>query len=141
MINVDISLLIQMGLFLTLMIILNQFVFKPMVALLEERERRIKDPGSDAKGMEAEVEKMRLQYEATLNDAKLKAIEERNRLRKEGTDLEQDIVKGAYKASEETMATVRASIEKETAAARESLRAEVKSLSGSMAAKLLGRAV
>ncbi len=141
MIEVNYSLLIQMGLFLTLMIILNKFVFKPMVALLEERERRIKDPGADAKGMEAAVEKMRLQYEATLNDAKLRAIEERNRLRKEGTDLEQDIVKGAYKVSEDTMAEVRGRIEKETSVARETLKAEVKSLSSSVATKLLGRSV
>lgn len=141
MISVNFTVLIQMGLFLTLMIILNKFVFKPMVTLLEERERRIKDPGSDAKGMEAEVEKMRLQYEATLNDTKLKAIEERNKLRKEGTDLEQDIVKGAYRTSEEIMSEIRGRIEKETNAAREALRAEVKSLSSNVATKLLGRSV
>lgn len=141
MISVNFTVLIQMGLFLTLMIILNKFVFKPMVALLEERERRIKDPGADAKGMEAEVERMRLQYEATLNDAKLKAIEERSRLRKEGTDLEQDVLKGAYKVSEETMAEVRGRIGKEAGIARESLKAEVRLLSSTVATKLLGRSV
>ncbi|HLB05307.1 MAG TPA: ATP synthase F0 subunit B, partial [Thermodesulfobacteriota bacterium] len=67
MISLNFTLFIQMGLFLVLMLILNHFVFRPMVALLEERDKRIKDPGADAKGMEAEVEKMRLKYEATLN--------------------------------------------------------------------------
>lgn len=141
MISIDYTLLIQMGSFLVLMVILNLFVFRPMVALLEEREKRIKDPGTDAKGMEAEVEKMRLQYEATLNEAKLKAIEERNRLRKEGADREQEIVKGAYKAAEGTVSEVKERIEKELSIARETLRKEAESLSSNVAEKLLGRAI
>lgn len=141
MISLDYTLLIQMGSFLVLMVILNLFVFRPMVALLEEREKRIKDPGTDAKGMEAEVEKMRLQYEATLNEAKLKAVEERNRLRKEGADREQEIVKGAYKAAEGTVSEVKERIEKELSIARETLRKEAESLSSNVAEKLLGRAI
>lgn len=141
MISLNFTLFIQMGLFLVLMLILNRFVFRPMVALLEDREKRIKDPGADAKGMEAEVEKMRLKYEATLNDAKMKAIEERNRLRKEGTDREQELVKAAYKVSEETLSEVKGKIEKELSAARATLRIEAASLSASVAEKLLGRAV
>lgn len=141
MISIDYTLLIQMGSFLVLMVILNLFVFRPMVTLLEEREKRIKDPGTDAKGMEAEVERMRLQYEATLNEAKLKAIEERNRLRKEGADREQEIVKGAYKAAEGTVSEVKERIEKELSIARETLRKEAESLSSNVAEKLLGRAV
>lgn len=139
MISLDFTLFIQMGLFLVLMLILNRFVFRPMAALLEEREKRIKDPGADARGMESEVEKMRLKYEATLNDAKLKAIEERNRLRKEGTDREQEIIKSAYKASEETLSEIKERIEKEVGIARETLRKEAVSLSSNMAGKLLGR--
>ncbi|MEK7850784.1 MAG: hypothetical protein AAB275_02770 [Deltaproteobacteria bacterium] len=141
MISLNFTLFIQMGLFLVLMLILNRFVFRPMVALLEDREKRIKDPGADAKGMEAEVEKMRLKYEATLNDAKMKAIEERNRLRKEGTDREQELVKAAYKVSEETLSEVKGKIEKELSAARATLRIEAASISASVAEKLLGRAV
>lgn len=130
-----------MGLFLILMFILNRLVFGPMVSLLEEREKRVKDPGTDAKSMEAEIEKMSLQYEATLNDARLKAIEERNGLRKEGADQEQEIIKSAYKASEETLSEVKERIEKELGIAREALRKEAAALSSSVAEKLLGRAV
>lgn len=141
MISLNFTLFIQMGLFLILMLILNRFVFKPMVALLEEREKRIKDPGADAKGMETEVEKMRLKYQATLNDAKLRAIEERNKLRKEGTDREQEIITSAYKASEETISEIKVKIDKEVGIARETLRKEAVSLSSNMAEKLLGRSV
>lgn len=141
MISLNLTIFIQMGLFLVLMLILNRLVFKPMVSLLEEREKRVKDPGTDAKAMEAEVEKMRLQYDASLNDAKLRAIEERNRLRKEGTDREQEIIKGAYKASEETLSEVKGRIEKELGIAREALRKEAAILSSNVAEKLLGRAV
>lgn len=141
MISIDYTLLIQMGSLLVLMVILNLFIFRPMVALLEEREKRIKDPGTDAKSMEAEVEKMRLRYEATLNDAKLKAIEERNRIRKEGTDREQEIVKGAYKAAEGTVSEVKERIGKELSIARETLRKEAESISSNVAEKLLGRAI
>ena len=141
MISLNLTLLIQMGLFLTLMLILNRLVFRPMVALLEEREKRIKEPGADAKGMEAEIERMRLLYEATLNETKLKAIEERNRLRKEGADKEQEIIKEAYKAAEETISEVKGKIEKDLASAREILRKEAESLSSNVAVKLLGRSV
>lgn len=141
MISLNFTLFIQMGLFLVLMLILNRFVFKPMAALLEERDKRIKDPAADARGMEAAVEKMRVRYEATLNDAKLRAVEERNRLRKEGTDREQEIITSAYKASEETISEIKGRIEKEVGIARETLRKEAISLSSSMAEKLLGRAV
>jgi F-type H+-transporting ATPase subunit b len=141
MISLDITLLVQMVLFLTLMLILNRFVFRPMVSLLEEREKRIKEPGSDAKSMEEEVERMRLQYEATLSDAKLKAIEERNRIRKEGAEREQEIIREAYKASEETLSEVRGRIENELRVAREALRAEAAVRSNEVAERLLGRAV
>lgn len=141
MISLNFTLFIQMGLFLILMLVLNKLVFKPMSALLAEREKRIKDPGADAKGMEAEVEKMRLLYETTLNDAKLKAIEERNKLRKEGTDREQEIIKAAYKSSEETISEVKIKIDKELGVARETLKKEASSISAKVAEKLLGRAV
>lgn len=140
MISLNFTLFIQMGMFLVLMLILNRFVFKPMAALLAEREKRIKDPGSDAKGMDSEIEKMHLQYEATMNDARLKGVEERNRLRKEGAEREQELVKGAYKASEEALSDVKEKIERELGAARESLKKEAASLSVDAAEKLLGRA-
>lgn len=139
MISLDLTLLIQMGLFLTLMLILNRFVFRPMAALLEERGKRIKDPGTDAKGMEAEVEKMRLRYETTLNEAKLRAIEERNKLKKEGAEMEREITQTAYKAAEEMMSEVKERMDKELSIARESLRREAGSLSADAAEKLLGR--
>lgn len=141
MISLNFTLLIQMGLFLTLMVILNIFVFRPMAALLAEREKRIKDPGADAKGMEAEVEKMRIQYETTLNETKLKGIEERNRIRKEGSDREQEIIKSAQKASEEMMSELKGRIEKEVGDARNFLRVEASALSVNVSEKLLGRSI
>ncbi len=141
MISLNLTLLIQMGLFLALMVILNMLVFRPMAALLEEREKRIKDPGTDAKGMEAEVEKMRIRYETTLNETKLKGIEERNRIRKEGSDREQEIIKSAQKASEEMMSELKGRIEKEVGDARNFLRVEASALSVNVSEKLLGRAV
>lgn len=141
MISLNITLFIQMGLFLVLMLILNTLVFRPMAALLAEREKRIKDPGTDAKGMEAEVEKMRIQYETTLNETKLKGIEERNRIRKEGADREQEIIKSAQKASEEMMSELKGRIEKEVGDARNFLRVEASALSVNVSEKLLGRSI
>lgn len=141
MISLNITLFIQMGLFLVLMLILNTLVFRPMVALLAEREKRIKDPGTDAKGMEAEVEKMRIQYETTLNETKLKGIEERNRIKKEGSDREQEIIKSAQKASEEMMSELKGRIEKEVGDARNFLRVEASALSVNVSEKLLGRSI
>ena len=58
---------------------------------------------------------------------------------KEGTDREQEIIKSAYKASEETLSEIKERIEKEVGIARETLKKEAVSLSSNMAEKLLGR--
>ena len=139
MIELNITLLIQWAIFLTLMVLLNQLLFKPMVRLLDERKRRTEGRRQAAAQAEAEAEGAWTDYQKKIQDARAEAERVRGELVRQGEGERNRIVAAASAEAEKTVATVRAQVTAEARQAQAVLQAEAATLAASIAQTILGR--
>jgi F-type H+-transporting ATPase subunit b len=136
-----ITVLIQIVAFLALWFVLGRLLFKPFIALLEERESRTDGLKAAAASLTAEGERLRAEYESALTKA-----------RDEGAAIKETIVQEARQTRERLLAESRAQASERLTAVREEIRKEISqgrvlalqeaaTISRQMAEKILGRRV
>ncbi len=139
MIKIDESLLIQMLNFLVLMWILNRFLFKPILNLLEERKKRIRDSEEKVRDSEQRAAQHWEAYQRQLQEAKVSAATEKERIKGEGLEAERRLLEEARSEASRSLEEARRKIEEEVSKASGFLRGEVKGMALEMAEKILGR--
>lgn len=107
------KLIFQVINFLILLYLLNRFLFKPVLARLDERNAKIKEGLEDAEAAARDRELARAEREAAVSEA-----------RKEASDLLANANKIATDTRTEILAEARADAEKVTQRAREEITAE-----------------
>lgn len=136
-VDLDITFVGQIVLFLLLFLVLKPILFDPMITLFEEREKRIGGAKDDARQLYAAADEKMAKYEEEVLVVKRQAGEERDKIRQEGQKKEQAIL---AKMRDETNSMVdegRARIAKE----RETLRAELGTVSTQLARDIASRVV
>jgi F-type H+-transporting ATPase subunit b len=141
MIDINISLLIQLANFIVLLIVLHLILFKPIRQIMQEREQNISSAFSDAKAAQERMQNLLEQYNGSLAEAKQKATNQYNSLYQQGLDAQRDMIAAERSKSGELLDKARGEIAAASAAARDDLRKEAERLSQDISAKLLGRAV
>lgn len=141
MIELNLTLLYQIAGFFILYFILNVLLYKPVLKILEERDKNIAGTKKEAETLEAELQKKLLEYENKLNEAKAKAQEERLRIRQEGLDKERELLENARKDSQDRLMAAKAELEKDVKSALTQLKEESKIISKDIAGKILERKV
>lgn len=141
LINVDITLLLNIGLWVALFFFLKATFWGPMLDLLAAREEGTEGARRDAAKLSAEAKNLRTDLEDQLKGARDAAARQREALRAEGTKQETALL-------EKVRAEVAASVEKqkaEVAVQRDKVRTEVlatvPALAADMAARVLRREV
>ena len=71
----DYTLLIQMGLFLSLILVLNILLYKPILSIIERRKKQLEESENEIKLFNESVEKRVAEYEEKLRQAKIKGSE------------------------------------------------------------------
>lgn len=140
-VDLDLTLFVQLGFFLLLLVVLKPTLFDPMMRLFEEREKRIEGTRHKATKEDEKSAKALAKTEAILNTAREAGAAERDTLRAEGVKREAELM-GVVRA--ETAATLdggRAAIAKEAQAARTQLTGDVRTLANEIASRVLGREV
>ncbi len=141
MIDINFTLIVQLVNFLILLVILNFLLFKPILRVLDERERLV----NESKEMEVEIDKVAgesmAEYDSKILDAKQEAMSLRAAGRSEALARFREIVQGAKEVNIEELEKARESLAVQTADAREVLAEDAKMLGRDIAARLLGRAV
>ena len=140
-ISLDATFFIQMGLFLVLVYILNVLLYKPVLAAMEERGKKISGLETDASTIEGELEEKLLQYKEEIIKAKEAGGQKRTVLKKEGLDKEHELLGAAHAAAQSTISKAKEGIAKEKDVALESLRAMTKDMAQGIAEKALGRSL
>jgi len=141
MIDINSSLYIQIINFLVLLVALNFILFKPIRAIMREREQGISGAFGDAKAAQERMQSLLDQYNASLADAKLKSTAAYSTLYQQGLDAQRDKIAAERTRAGEALDKARAEVAAAAAAARADLRKDAESLSQDITAKLLGRAV
>lgn len=141
MIDLDYTILVQAALFFVAFFVLRSLVFRPMVAVFEERDRSIEGARRDVKLMEREASKNRKTLEAQMDKVRVQAAEERDRLRAEGKHLETRILDEVRAETQKQLVEADSQIAYEAQKIRGEIKATVPSLAKEIAGKLIEREV
>ncbi|MGE0784550.1 MAG: ATP synthase F0 subunit B [Sandaracinaceae bacterium] len=139
--DVDATLLIYVGVFFLVLIILRALVFKPVMALFDERERAIDGAKRDARKLEKDAEGKLLAFEGELAKMRKEAGQERDRLRADAAKRERALLERVKSETDAMIAEAEAKMATEAKAARATIAGETPKLAREIAKKLLGREV
>lgn len=103
----------QVILFLIVYGILSKFAFKPIIAMLEERRRRIEEGQLNAEKIKQQLAEAELRYQEILHKANAEAQGIIDEARASGEALTQRQTQDAIRSAEEILAKARAEIAQE----------------------------
>ena len=141
MITVDLTMPLHILNILILIAVLNTVLYRPVRGILRKRKEEIATMESDIVNFEKNA-KLRLEeFDQKLNEARAKAKEQFDGVKKEAQDVSNEKVAEIRKASDAEKAEELGKIQAETESADKALRGELEGFAGEMASKILGRAV
>jgi F-type H+-transporting ATPase subunit b len=123
--------------FLLLLFVLRRFAWGPIVGMLNERERTIREALEQAKHERLQAEKLLAEQKEALTHAQREAAEIARRNQQEVEALRQDLTARAQKEAAAMLADARKQVAEELARARAELKAEVVDLAIDAAAQLI----
>ena len=123
--------------FLLLVVLLSKFAWGPIVRMLDERERTIREAIEQAKKERAEAERALAEQKATLAAAQREAAELAQKSKQEVEALRADLTAKARKEAEDLVAQARQQIQDEKAKALAELKGQVADLAIDAARRLI----
>ena len=123
--------------FLVLVVVLAKFAWGPIVGMLADREKTIREALEQAKKERTEAEKLLAEQKATFATAQREAAELAKKNQQEVEALRQDLTAKAKKEAEELVASARRQIVEEKAKAIAELKSHVADLAIEAAGKLV----
>ncbi len=123
--------------FLILVVVLSKFAWGPIVKMLDERERTIREALEQAKKERAEAERMMAEQKDTLAAARKEAAELAKKSAADIEALRADLTARARKEADELVAQARKQITEEKTKAVGELKAQVADLAIDAAARLI----
>lgn len=139
MIEINLTIVIQVVQFLFLLFILNRFLFRPTIDLIEEREQKITTWEEETKTFHESMHERLQSYENQILEAKAQAQEQQALVTAE---LKEEEDKKLEAVSEEALSIVvstREKLQEETELLRGQLREQVEEMSQLVTEKVLGR--
>jgi F-type H+-transporting ATPase subunit b len=140
-VNITVTLIAQMLAFILLIWFVNKVMWKPMMGLMEARQKRIADGLAAAergKQEQADAEKRAAEM---LEESKHKAADIIAQAQRRGKEFEEEAIENAKSEAERIKAAAEAEIEREVNQAREHLRAQVASIAIAGAEKVLKKQI
>ncbi len=123
--------------FLVLLVVLSRFAWGPIVRMLDERERTIREAIEAAKKERADAERLLAEQKAALAHAQREAADLARRNQQEVEALRQELTARARKEADELVASARRQITEEKVKAMQELRAQVADLAIDAASRLV----
>jgi len=141
MIQLDISIVYQIIIFLILWLILNKLLFQPYLQLLAERERKTTGAQHDSSDLEHEGARLKAQYEERLARAQAAGYAAKDAIVQEGRQQREKILTHAREEAASTLHQVRREVATAMEQERRLAAAEAATVAGEMVTKVLGRTV
>ena len=141
MISLDHTIVLQIVLFLLLWIILSKVLFRPYLALLEERERKTQGAEGESTTLEHEGERLRAQYEDGIAKAQGAGAAAKEAILQEARQQRESLLNRAREEALSTLERVRLDIRNELTREREIAAREARVIAQEMVGKVLGRGI
>lgn len=140
-INLNMTLLVQMVNFLILIVLLHRFLYKPLTQFLATRADGIKRSLEEAKAAREAAATAQQEYEARIAATRREAAALRESAVREVEEERQRLLKVSRDEAARLLTEAKAQIEQEVKRAKAELRAEVVGLSLGVAERLIGRSL
>lgn len=127
--------------FVVLLVILNKLLYKPVVNMLEERKATIKSSLEHAEVAKGEADKLRVEYEGLLKDAKQEAQQIIAEATKAGEGMREQIVENAKSEAQKAIKKAQEEITREKEQAIVALRSEIATLAVLAAGKVVDKSI
>lgn len=141
MIDLDISLWVEVISVLVLMGILNAMLFKPMRRMLEERRSKMDSIQGEAERFTRNAEQILDSFNKKLAEARKAGQVERERMKADARKVEHELLESSGKEADETKQRLVADLSVQIDNARKELSAKSDMFAAEIAQKLLGRAI
>jgi len=141
MIELNLSVIVQLAILLILMAALSQIVFKPFLHVLQGRKDWVEGAEKKTRELQQRTAELMEQYRDSMNAAQAQGAAIREEIRKEGLAREAEVLQKAMEDSNRFLEEMKGKIQGESQAARAGLRLRAQSLSKEIAEKILGRSI
>lgn len=141
MLELNFTFVLQLAAFLTFMWVLTRFFFRPILNVLDERVEKTEGLKKTAQEMEEEVERRTEEYEERLKEARVKSMEIKNALKKEGLDEEKSMLSAVTKDTKDIIEEKKGGIYEDVKKVKMEMEKLAEDISRSIAEKVLGRRV
>lgn len=141
MISLDHTIVLQIVLFLLVWIILTKVLFRPYIALLEERERKTQGAEDESTTLEHEGERLRAQYEDGIAKAQAAGAAAKEAILQEARKQRENLLTRAREEALDSLERVRLDIRNELTREREIAVREAQVIAQEMVGKVLGRGI
>jgi F-type H+-transporting ATPase subunit b len=141
MINVDVTLFIQMANFLLLLVLMNLVLYRPIRRLVAQRNELVSKQRAGIDKAESEAQKALREFEERLKAARAAGREKIQELKEAAYRTEKDLLSRASEEAAKEVQAVRERIQKEIGQVRVQLQAQIQEFSKEMAQRILGRSL
>ena len=141
MVELNYTVWIQMANFLLLILILNFLLYKPVLKIIEKRNKQIEESKEEVRSLDETIDRKSAEYEEKIRQARAEAAVQRNGIKEEGTEQGKEILGKVRDEISKTMEGFKAAMQKEADEARETLRDQTRTIAGDISEKVLGRGV
>jgi F-type H+-transporting ATPase subunit b len=119
-------------------LLIKKFLFKPVLKIMEEREKMIQDQFDQAEAVNAEAMEQKEKYEEALKGAKDDSITILEQARERAQAESDQIVKDAKERADKITLQAQENLENDRERAMEEVQSQIATLAVSAAAKILG---
>jgi len=141
MIDINVSLFIQMANFLVFLIVMNFVLYRPIRRIVAERKKMISEKQESVESLEAQAKAALLEYDRKLQESRSMGFQRIQELKAAGYEQEKELLRQISEQAAAKVGELRAKIQKDIGIARMELKHQVKSFSLDLAQKILGRKI
>lgn len=139
MIELNFTMVIQLAIVLSLMVILTKIVFRPFLGILQERRDRVEGAQKRARELQKRTAELMERHREAIFEAQAQAATTREKIRQESLAQEMEILRKSVEEANRLIQEMKMKIDQETEMARDSLRIQAQNLSREIAEKVFGR--
>jgi len=139
MIQINLTIVIQVVQFLLLLFFLNRFLFRPTINLIEEREKKITRWKEETKNFHESMQARLQSYENQIVEAKVDARAQQELVTEELQKEEDNKLGAVSEEAVSIVASAREKLQEETEVLRGQLREQAEEMSQLVTEKVLGR--
>jgi F-type H+-transporting ATPase subunit b len=141
MINLDITLVIQMINFLLLLFVLNLILFRPIRKIIKERNQIVETFNSDITSLTGEAQASMEEFEEKILEAKKEGVGRVQSMKDEGEEAEVELIATTTQEVQARIEEARKKVASDIQDARTELQKQVQTFSVAVTEKILGRSI